>query len=174
MHFYNNKGFTLIELLVVIAIIGLLSTLAVVSLSSAREKARDARRKHDLQNIKTALDLYYDDHGYYPPSSCGYDCNGYFLSYSSNWDTLESYLSPYLETLPVDPVNSGGAPWGSGLTYAYGNVGKNTYPAQYDLTGHLESTSDPDRCAVKQYHFYFTKRAWCGSYSGQLIEFSPD
>ncbi|MCX6785799.1 MAG: type II secretion system protein [Candidatus Komeilibacteria bacterium] len=40
----NRKGFTLIELLVVIAIIGLLSSLAVVNLNSARGKARDAKR----------------------------------------------------------------------------------------------------------------------------------
>jgi len=36
----NNKGFTLVELLVIIAIIGLLSTLAVVALNSAMDKAR--------------------------------------------------------------------------------------------------------------------------------------
>ena len=55
----NKKGFTLIELLVVIAIIGLLSTLAVVALGSARLKARDAKRVSDLKQIQTALELYY-------------------------------------------------------------------------------------------------------------------
>ena len=49
----NQKGFTLIELLVVIAIIGLLSSLAVVSLSSARNKANDARIKSDLSQVRT-------------------------------------------------------------------------------------------------------------------------
>ena len=60
------KGFTLVELLVVIAIIGLLSTLAVVSLGSARSKARDARRISDIKQIQTALELYYADQGVYP------------------------------------------------------------------------------------------------------------
>jgi len=54
----NKKGFTLIELLVVISIIGLLSTLAVVSLGNARQKARDAKVKSDIKNISTAMELY--------------------------------------------------------------------------------------------------------------------
>ncbi|OGY45023.1 MAG: hypothetical protein A3A24_02510 [Candidatus Buchananbacteria bacterium RIFCSPLOWO2_01_FULL_46_12] len=60
------KGFTLIELLVVIAIIGLLSTLAVVALNSAREKARDAKRVADVKQVQTALELYYNDASSYP------------------------------------------------------------------------------------------------------------
>ena len=57
----GRQGFTLIELLVVIAIIGLLSTLAVVSLNGARSKARDARRVSDLKAVSSALELYRDD-----------------------------------------------------------------------------------------------------------------
>ena len=57
---HPNLGFTLIELLVVIAIIGLLSTIAVVSLNSAREKGRDAKRVADIRQIQTALELYND------------------------------------------------------------------------------------------------------------------
>jgi len=53
----NKKGFTLIELLVVIAIIGLLSTMAVVSLNSARVKARDARRLADVRQLSIAIEL---------------------------------------------------------------------------------------------------------------------
>jgi len=62
----KNKGFTLIELLVVIAIIGLLSTLAVVALNSARAKARDAKRVADVKQVQTALELYYNDANGYP------------------------------------------------------------------------------------------------------------
>ena len=53
----NKKGFTLIELLVVIAIIGLLSTLAVVSLNNARAKARDAKRVSDVKQISTLVEM---------------------------------------------------------------------------------------------------------------------
>ena len=68
----RRKGFTLIELLVVIAIIGLLSTLSVVSLNSARGKARDATRKSDMNAVSTALELYNVEVGSYPENSgCG-------------------------------------------------------------------------------------------------------
>lgn len=62
----NKKGFTLIELLVVIAIIGLLSTLAVVALNTARSKSRDAKRVADIKQIQTALELYSGDRSGYP------------------------------------------------------------------------------------------------------------
>lgn len=53
----NQKGFTLIELLVVVAIIGILATLGIVSLNSARAKARDAKRLSDVKQFATALQL---------------------------------------------------------------------------------------------------------------------
>lgn len=62
----QKKGFTLIELLVVIAIIGILSSIGLVSLNGAREKARDAKRKNDLSMVRTALMLFYDGNKAYP------------------------------------------------------------------------------------------------------------
>ena len=51
----TQKAFTLVELLVVISLIGILATLVLANLNSARERARDAERKSDLRNIQTAL-----------------------------------------------------------------------------------------------------------------------
>jgi general secretion pathway protein G len=62
----NKKGFTLIELLVVIAIIGLLSTMAVVALNSARAKSRDAKRVSDIKQVQAALEMYMNDESHYP------------------------------------------------------------------------------------------------------------
>lgn len=62
----NATGFTLIELLVVIAIIGILVSVVMASLGSAREKSRDVKRAADLVQIRTALELYHSDHGHYP------------------------------------------------------------------------------------------------------------
>ena len=55
MKIKSAQGFTLIELLVVIAIIALLSGLAIVSLSSARNKANDAKVKSDIDQIKKTI-----------------------------------------------------------------------------------------------------------------------
>lgn len=62
----KRKGFTLIELLVVIAIIGLLSTLAVVALNSARQRSRDAKRVADIRQVQTALELAFSETSGYP------------------------------------------------------------------------------------------------------------
>lgn len=62
----HKKGFTLVELLVVIAIIGLLSTLAIVALNSARQRSRDAKRVSDVRQVQTALQLYFDGQNEYP------------------------------------------------------------------------------------------------------------
>ena len=59
-----TRGFTLIELLVVIAIIGILSSVVLVSLNSARTKAGDARVISDVQQVRTALETGYDGTGY--------------------------------------------------------------------------------------------------------------
>lgn len=174
----RNRGFTLIELLVVIAIIGVLSSVVIASLNQARVRARDASRIAQLTEIRKALELYYLDKGYYPPTNCGHDCNGYRYSYSaSSWSALATELAPYISTLPVDPVNTACAPWGNNcFSYAYGNVGKDTYGPQYDLTAQMEDPNSPYRCAVRGYRFYFNNQGWCaasgGSYSNQIYEAS--
>lgn len=58
-----SKGFTLIELLVVIAIIGILSSVVLASLNTARDKGADAAVKANLNNTRAQAELFYDDNG---------------------------------------------------------------------------------------------------------------
>ena len=64
-----HGGFTLIELLVVISIIGVLLAISIFGLSGARESSRDARRKADLELIRSGLELYKADCNAYPAAS---------------------------------------------------------------------------------------------------------
>ncbi len=58
-----TRGFTLIELLVVIAIIGILSSVVLASLNTARHKGNDAAVKTNLDGVRTQAALYYDNNG---------------------------------------------------------------------------------------------------------------
>lgn len=97
--YHNKKGFTLIELLVVIAIIGLLATLGVVSFENARNKARDAKRLSDIKQIQSALELYLDANGQYPPGCAS--SNG---TYVATWAPLMS--KTYISKMPNDPIDT--------------------------------------------------------------------
>jgi prepilin-type N-terminal cleavage/methylation domain-containing protein len=126
----RSKGFTLIELLVVIAIVGLLSSLILASLNTARMKSRDARRLADMRQLVNALEIFRDRYGWYPGSisAAGYVSN-YGESTTCSWDSSnidqdgdgEPFLEPLkdsgiLTSVPVDPV--GGVSCG-GYAYLY-------------------------------------------------------
>ncbi len=68
-----NRGFTLIELLVVIAIIGILSSVVLASLNTARAKGSDAAIKADIAGIRAAAEVFYDTSGNYGPVGAYYN-----------------------------------------------------------------------------------------------------
>ena len=80
----EHGGFTLIELLVVIAIIGILSTIVLVNVNSARNKAKNAAIKGSLEQARVAAELYYDDQS--PTSYSGF-CT------SSAWTRISNAIS---------------------------------------------------------------------------------
>ncbi len=97
----NEKGFTLIELLVVIAIIGILSSVVLASLNSARQKSRDARRISDVKQLQLASELYYDTEGIYPPELIEDEIGDYIAAIPTDPQTGEDY--PYAVNDPDEP-----------------------------------------------------------------------
>lgn len=104
----RTKAFTLIELLVVIAIIGILAGVVLVSLNSARVKARDARRMSDAKAIQTAMAMYFADNGDYPGAAPTGE-----TAPEPDYRSLElyesSFVPQYMSALPVDPRYGRGA-----------------------------------------------------------------
>ena len=120
----TNRGFTLIELLVVIAIIGVLSTVVLASLNSARAKARDVRRKVDMRQMQTALELYFESNTAYPSTGgiwFGVSVNGGSHTTSGVNAYIPGVTPSYISFLPVDP--GGDRSGWSG--YLYRSDGKN-------------------------------------------------
>lgn len=139
----KTKGFTLVELLVVIAIIGLLSTLAVVALGSARSKARDARRISDIKQIQTALELYQADQGTYPVENP----TAITLGTAATTDVLtengfENASSPTGSVVYMGQVPSNFASPASIADYTYvTDAGGTTYTITFELEGTVSGLS---------------------------------
>jgi len=145
MNISKNKlaeGFTLIELLVVVAIIGLLASVVLASLKTARTKARDAERKETIHQIQTALELYYNDNGQYPASGGALTPgNSWSNSGDSSWDTLETALKPYLSVLSKDPIDN--ATW-IAFSYSYFSLNYGCNQQWYMIVYSLENAAGPD------------------------------
>jgi type II secretion system protein G len=193
MRLTDQRGFTLLELLIAIAILGLLASIISAPIMASRQRSRDAKRIEDFRVIRDALEMYANDNGVYPPSQCGYNCNGYYYSCIDSgagaWSNFAAHLAPYIQDVPVDPINKDGVPpWSTiddGYCYAYGNVANPSVGAvpgggvehTYDLTGRLETPDHPESCGQKDYTYFFTDAHWCiafgGGYSDQILEGSP-
>ncbi|MBU1292516.1 prepilin-type N-terminal cleavage/methylation domain-containing protein [Patescibacteria group bacterium] len=120
-----KRGFTLIELLVVIAIIGILSSVVLASLNTAREKAKVANAVSQLRQFRNVVALYFTDTGQYP-AGCGLSCT--------------ASTDPYLNALGVPgwngPYFAGGVwnlehPWGGHFTIDSADLTGDGQPEMY-------------------------------------------
>ena len=159
----NKKGFTLIEILVVIAILGLMASIIMASTASARMKSRDAKRKADLRQMATMMEMYYNQYGYYPAPSggagwCSLHGGSWCFGEQSCWTNMTNKLKAagiLNGSLPKDPLSkstfgcgpAGQGSFGDGCGYEYVYIfDSDTNPQHYLLFAHMENTGDPDRC----------------------------
>lgn len=112
------KGFTLIELLVVVAIIGILATVVLASLGSARDKAKEAKLLAITRSIEKGLELYHLDNNTYPyllDARGSYDSSLWTYGHNDRWLTLSNTLDGYVNFDPLDVITEEG----SGEPYLY-------------------------------------------------------
>ncbi|MDN5275584.1 MAG: hypothetical protein JWN33_233 [Candidatus Saccharibacteria bacterium] len=112
----KSAGFTIVELLIVIVVIGILAAITIVAYNGIQGRARDSRVDGDVRLVKTALEMYKADNGFYP--SIGSDNSGYDVS------LLGPVLTPnYIRTMPSNPGL---------LQYVRGGAGSNSYGIYMD------------------------------------------
>lgn len=132
----NNRGFTLLEVLVSATIIAVLTVIGVVSYSSVNKRSRDVKRKSDLEQIRSALEMFRSDNttnpGEYPGAGTGSFTNASNLS--------SDLVNTYMPAIPSDPD--------SDASYFYQAIDTGGLYTGYCICAHLETLqSTESTCA---------------------------
>jgi prepilin-type N-terminal cleavage/methylation domain-containing protein len=146
-------GFTLIELLVVVAIIGLLASIVLISLISARAKSRDAKRLSDMAQMNTGLELYFASNKGYPSSTASAQPAG---------------MTAFSGTVPISPQPADGSC--ATLTYPVGGNAGNYY---YVPSGTFYLGSDGVTQVYPAYSYYFCLGAQTGAFPPGIHVLTP-
>lgn len=163
----KKRGFTLIELLVTVSVMATLAGLIMVNIYGNLAKGRDAKRKNDLREIRTSLELYFSIKNTYPPSDSSWPAT--FTSTSGRLKGCGSITSPtncewgtpfiqdsvtYMASLPKDPKG--------GQYYFYQRDPDGDL--SYIIVTKLERTNDPD---------LLTSQSNCSTVFGTPLSFDP-
>ena len=129
----NQDGFTLIEIMVVILILGLLATIVVQSLRGAADKAKRTKAQADISELKTSLDRFYLDNGYYPTTDQGLQS---LVTAPTSGRIPNSYPpGGYIERLPKDPWGTPYLYQSDGSTYILKSYGPDAVESADDIDG---------------------------------------
>ena len=118
--------------MVPILVVGLLTTIVVQSLRGATDKGKRTKAQADIAELKTALDFYYRDNGYYPTTDQG--LRALVTMPTTGIVPLVYYTGGYIERLPKDP-------WGN--PYFYQSDGYSYVLKSFGPDG-VESADDID------------------------------
>jgi prepilin-type N-terminal cleavage/methylation domain-containing protein len=149
------KGLSLIEVLIAVAIIGILITIGIFSYTSSQKKARDSKRKFELNQLQKSLEMYYNDYGSYPPSSADGKLvvGGVVLGWGDEFKDEKGTI--YMKKLPKESR-------GPDPCYVLEPSGQ-----RYAVFSVLENSNDPkysDYCQDKSYSYYA-----CGNYYNYAV-----
>ena len=117
----RSRGFTLIELIVVVTIIGILAGVAVSNVKWAQQRARESALRHDLFEMRKAIDDYYADKQKYPDSLATLKSERYLrnipkdpITMKPDWEEVQAQpdptgtgATPDPNAMPVDPTALG-------------------------------------------------------------------
>lgn len=148
----GNRGFTLIELLVVISIIGLVSSVIITSIDSARVKGRDTQRIAQLNQFMRALEIYYSIHGAYPCSDTTVTpCPPSVRPFTSAMNVGQALVSSgAIPEIPPDPAYPSAVVAGdcnlTGVGYCYCGAGDNSYVLSINTE---DDKGSSDRCYIR-------------------------
>jgi prepilin-type N-terminal cleavage/methylation domain-containing protein len=132
----NIFGFSLIELMVVIAVIGILSTLSIVAYGTVRQRARDTARVKNIQEIQSALKLYFYNESSYPESL---NFGGPLVGSTSS--------TTYMAILPHNPApRADGECENYDYIYTWNNT--NSYTIHFCLSEAVGNLTAGQKCAI--------------------------
>jgi len=131
---HGQNEFTCIEIMVPILIVGLLTTIVIQSLRGPRlDKAKRTKAQADIAELKTALDRYYLDNGYYPTTDQG--LRALVTLPTTGIVPLVYFTGGYIERLPRDPWGNPYFYQSDGNSYVLKSLGPDGVESADDIDG---------------------------------------